>query len=61
MERGAAWIFTAHIPGPPNRKRSVYSLAGFCSAMQQHPAAAPVADYSTAADTGQLSAPEMDA
>jgi hypothetical protein len=25
----------------PNRKRSAYPLAGFCSAMQQHPAAAP--------------------
>jgi hypothetical protein len=30
--------------------KSVYPLAGFCSAMQQHFAAASVADYSTAAD-----------
>src|SRR6266571_4969480 len=37
-------------PTLPNRKRSAYPLAGFCSATQQHPAAAPVADYSTAAD-----------
>ncbi len=35
----------------PNQKRSAYPLAGFCSAMQQHPAAAPVADYSTAVYT----------
>src|SRR6266567_2626650 len=50
-DRGIGFHGVHPRPTLPNRKRSAYPLAGFCSAMQQHPAAAPVADYSTAADS----------